>query len=144
MSKSDTLHANFTCRLCGCEIEFSFSMIFHRSTIVHSNSIPPKEQSNIASFKDRQTAEDAYNKNSRDTDRIPMNVGRNMQAPQRIPLGTPSPRLWSYDGCSFSLSFMSMFFSTDFVSVQPNLEKLLGQLYHTRMETSRMPMTQER
>ncbi|GLT54272.1 hypothetical protein SLA2020_274840 [Shorea laevis] len=60
-----------------------------RSTIVHSNTIPPKEQSNNASFKDRQTAEEAYNKNSRDTDRIPMNLGRTMQAPQRIPLAKP-------------------------------------------------------
>ncbi|KAG5053332.1 hypothetical protein JHK87_005530 [Glycine soja] len=38
-----------------------------RSTIVHSNMVPLKEQSNIASCINRQTAEE-YNKNSRDTE----------------------------------------------------------------------------
>ncbi|XP_041005472.1 mitogen-activated protein kinase 20 [Juglans microcarpa x Juglans regia] len=60
-----------------------------RSTIVHSSTIPPKEQSNIASSKDIQTAEVGYNKNSRDKDGVPMNVGRTMQTSQRIPLAKP-------------------------------------------------------
>lgn len=60
-----------------------------RSTIVHSNTVPPKEQSNIASYKDRQSAEGAYNKSSRDPDRIPMNLARTAHGPQRIPLAKP-------------------------------------------------------
>ncbi|KAG2717570.1 hypothetical protein I3843_03G183100 [Carya illinoinensis] len=61
-----------------------------RSTIVHSSTIPPKEQSNIASSKDLQTAEVGYNKNSRDKDGIQLNVGRTMQtSSQRIPLAKP-------------------------------------------------------
>lgn len=60
-----------------------------RSTIVHSNAIPPKEQPYIPPYKDRQTGEEAYNKNSRDTDGISMNVMRSMQASQRIPLAKP-------------------------------------------------------
>ncbi|KAJ7965092.1 Mitogen-activated protein kinase [Quillaja saponaria] len=59
-----------------------------RSTIVHSNSTPQKERSNVASCKDQQTAED-YNKNSRDTEGIPVNVSRSMHGPQRIPLAKP-------------------------------------------------------
>ncbi|TKY46795.1 Mitogen-activated protein kinase 10 [Spatholobus suberectus] len=50
-----------------------------RSTIVHSNTVHPKEQSNIASSKNRPTAEE-YNKNSRDTE-IP--VPRSMQGPAK-------------------------------------------------------------
>jgi hypothetical protein len=59
-----------------------------RSTIVHSSSIPTKEQQNLASFKDRHTAEEAYNKNPRDTEGIPVNISRTLQAQQRVPLGT--------------------------------------------------------
>ncbi|KAG4935615.1 hypothetical protein JHK85_050534 [Glycine max] len=56
-----------------------------RSTIVHSNTVHPKEQTNIASSKNRPTAEE-YNKHPRDTE-IP--VPRSMQGPQRIPLAKP-------------------------------------------------------
>ncbi|GLU04009.1 hypothetical protein SLE2022_211760 [Rubroshorea leprosula] len=60
-----------------------------RSTVVHSNTIPPKEQPNINSFKDRQTTEEAYNKNSRERLAIPMNISRTLHGPQRIPLAKP-------------------------------------------------------
>ncbi|PNT48083.1 hypothetical protein POPTR_002G059900v4 [Populus trichocarpa] len=60
-----------------------------RSTIVHSSSIPTKEQQNLASFKDRHTAEEAYNKNPRDTEGIPVNISRTLQAQQRVPLAKP-------------------------------------------------------
>ena len=36
-----------------------------RSTIVHSNTIPPKEQQKISSSRDRQAAEEVYNKTSK-------------------------------------------------------------------------------
>ncbi|XP_020202571.1 mitogen-activated protein kinase 20 isoform X1 [Cajanus cajan] len=57
-----------------------------RSTIVHSNTVHPKEQTNIASSKNRPTAQE-YNKNSRDASEIPL--PRSMQGPQRIPLAKP-------------------------------------------------------
>ncbi|GAU51740.1 hypothetical protein TSUD_131490 [Trifolium subterraneum] len=56
-----------------------------RSTIVHSNTIPQKEQTSIASSKNRHTPEE-YNKICRDTE-IPM--PRPIQGPQRIPLAKP-------------------------------------------------------
>ncbi|KAH7533739.1 hypothetical protein FEM48_Zijuj04G0163600 [Ziziphus jujuba var. spinosa] len=59
-----------------------------RSTIVHSNTIPPKEQHNFVSYRDRQTAEESY-KNSRDTETVQVNLSRTMQTPQRIPLAKP-------------------------------------------------------
>ncbi|KAI9176960.1 hypothetical protein LWI28_009246 [Acer negundo] len=59
-----------------------------RSTTVHSNTVPPKEQNNGASLRDRQ-AEEVYNKNSRGTEGIPQNLSRAMQAPQRFTLAKP-------------------------------------------------------
>ncbi|KAL1332290.1 hypothetical protein AAHE18_11G017200 [Arachis hypogaea] len=56
-----------------------------RSTIIHSNIAPTKEQTSIASSKNRQTAED-YNKSSRDTE---ITVPRPMPGAQRIPLAKP-------------------------------------------------------
>ncbi|KAJ1441417.1 Protein kinase domain [Sesbania bispinosa] len=56
-----------------------------RPTIVHSNTVHQKEQTNVASSKNRPTA-DEYNKNTRDTEN-PM--PRSMQGPQRIPLAKP-------------------------------------------------------
>ncbi|XP_061369854.1 mitogen-activated protein kinase 10-like isoform X2 [Gastrolobium bilobum] len=56
-----------------------------RSTIVHSNMVPQKEQPNIASCKNRETAEE-YNNNSTDTENP---VPRSIQGPQRIPLAKP-------------------------------------------------------
>ncbi|KAF8413625.1 hypothetical protein HHK36_001617 [Tetracentron sinense] len=58
-----------------------------RSTVVHSNSIPPKEQPNLASFKDREIAQEACN--SRDIDGISGTLSRTLQAHQRIPLAKP-------------------------------------------------------
>ncbi|KAJ6736032.1 MITOGEN-ACTIVATED PROTEIN KINASE [Salix viminalis] len=60
-----------------------------RSTVVHSSSIPSKEQLNLASSKDRHSAEEVYNKNSRDSEGIPVNISRTLQAQQRIPLAKP-------------------------------------------------------
>ncbi|KAH8509159.1 hypothetical protein H0E87_011068 [Populus deltoides] len=59
------------------------------STVVHSSSIPSKEQQNLASFKDRHSAEEVYNKNPRDSEGIPINTSRTLQAQQRIPLAKP-------------------------------------------------------
>ncbi|KAA8524143.1 hypothetical protein F0562_010426 [Nyssa sinensis] len=58
-----------------------------RSTIVHSNTIPPKEQPNVATFKGRQIVEESCNRNTRDADHG--NLSRTSQAPQRIPLAKP-------------------------------------------------------
>uniref|UniRef100_A0A5B7A2K0 mitogen-activated protein kinase n=1 Tax=Davidia involucrata TaxID=16924 RepID=A0A5B7A2K0_DAVIN len=60
-----------------------------RSTIVHSNTIPPKEQSNVTTFKDQKIVEELCNRNSKDADGIPGNVSRTSQAPRRIPLDKP-------------------------------------------------------
>ncbi|XP_042486078.1 mitogen-activated protein kinase 10-like isoform X1 [Macadamia integrifolia] len=59
-----------------------------RSTVVHSNSIPPKEQPNISTFRDRQISEEACNKNTRDTNGIG-HIPRTLQAPHRIPMAKP-------------------------------------------------------
>ncbi|XP_027333898.1 mitogen-activated protein kinase 10-like isoform X2 [Abrus precatorius] len=56
-----------------------------RSTIVHSNMVPSKEQSNIASCKNQQTAEE-HNNNSGDTE---YPVPRSIQGLQKIPLAKP-------------------------------------------------------
>lgn len=58
-----------------------------RSTIVHSNTIPPREQ-NMVTLRDRQTAEESYNRNSRDSEATHINVST-LQAPQRIPQAKP-------------------------------------------------------
>lgn len=60
-----------------------------RSTVVHSNTIPAKEP-HIIAFKDRQIAEESCSRSSRDTDGIPGNLSRSLQASQRIPMGTLS------------------------------------------------------
>ncbi|KAK2989459.1 hypothetical protein RJ640_023617 [Escallonia rubra] len=60
-----------------------------RSTIVHSNTIPPKEQPTVAIFKDRRTADESSSRNSSDADGIPGSLSRTAQAPQRIPLAKP-------------------------------------------------------
>ncbi|KAF2290610.1 hypothetical protein GH714_014691 [Hevea brasiliensis] len=58
-----------------------------RSTIIHSNTIPPREQT-IACLRDRQSAEETYNKTSRYSDGTHVNIST-LQAPQRIPLAKP-------------------------------------------------------
>ncbi|XWS33012.1 hypothetical protein CRYUN_Cryun22dG0040800 [Craigia yunnanensis] len=60
-----------------------------RSTIVHSNTIVPKEQPNINSLKDRQNAEEACSKSSRETEAVPVHLSRTLQAQQRIPIAKP-------------------------------------------------------
>jgi hypothetical protein len=59
-------------------ILFSFLNYIDRSTIVHSNMIPQKEQSNIASSKNRQTTEE-YNTKYMES--------RSIRGLQIIPLG---------------------------------------------------------
>ncbi|OAY60636.1 mitogen-activated protein kinase 20 [Manihot esculenta] len=58
-----------------------------RSTVIHANTIPPREQ-NIPSSRDRQTTEETYSKNYRDSEGTRINIST-LQAPQRIPLAKP-------------------------------------------------------
>ncbi|KAL7000686.1 Mitogen-activated protein kinase 10, partial [Sarracenia purpurea var. burkii] len=60
-----------------------------RSTTVHSNTVPPKEQSIVGSFRERQNPEHLCSRNSKDADGAPANLSRTSQAPQRIPLAKP-------------------------------------------------------
>lgn len=63
-----------------------------RSTIVHSNIMPPKEQqSNAYITKDRQLKEDSRNSHSKYGDSIPGSLSRTSPAPasQRIPQAKP-------------------------------------------------------
>ncbi|KAJ0110410.1 hypothetical protein Patl1_01466 [Pistacia atlantica] len=60
-----------------------------RSTIVHSNTVNPKEQPSIGSRDRQAAAEEAYNKNSRESEGIPSNMSRTLPAPQRFPLAKP-------------------------------------------------------
>ncbi|KAK8474075.1 hypothetical protein V6N13_126622 [Hibiscus sabdariffa] len=60
-----------------------------RSTMVHSSTIAPKEQPSLKALKDRQIAEEAYSKNSRETKSIPLNLSKTLQVQQRIPLAKP-------------------------------------------------------
>lgn len=71
---------------------FSPSMVVLpcRSTVVHSNTIPIKEQQQptLASFKERQIADESC-KNPRDVDVMTGNLSRPpSHAQQRIPMGT--------------------------------------------------------
>lgn len=56
-----------------------------RSTIVHSNTVPPKEQQNLS--RDKQAAEEVYSKSSKESEGIPVNFSRTLPAQQRFPLG---------------------------------------------------------
>ncbi|XWS30083.1 hypothetical protein CRYUN_Cryun24cG0087900 [Craigia yunnanensis] len=60
-----------------------------RSTIVHSNTIAPKEQPSIISLKNKQNAEESHSKSSRETEVVPVHLSRTLQAQQRIPLAKP-------------------------------------------------------
>ncbi|XP_010926676.1 mitogen-activated protein kinase 10 [Elaeis guineensis] len=61
-----------------------------RSTMVHSTPIPPKEQPNMALYRDRQwQTSDEVCKNSRDTERLLGSMSKASQAPQRIPTARP-------------------------------------------------------
>ncbi|XP_057954697.1 mitogen-activated protein kinase 20 isoform X2 [Malania oleifera] len=59
-----------------------------RSTIVHSNTIPPKELP-MAALKERQIALEVCNKSSGDADGIPGKLSRAVAASQRITLAKP-------------------------------------------------------
>ncbi|XP_058219303.1 mitogen-activated protein kinase 20-like isoform X2 [Rhododendron vialii] len=59
-----------------------------RSTIVHANTVPPKEQANAPTFRDRP-GDSCSNRNSKDMDGVPVNPSRSSQAQQRIPLAKP-------------------------------------------------------
>ncbi|KAK6134992.1 hypothetical protein DH2020_031276 [Rehmannia glutinosa] len=59
-----------------------------RSTIVHSNTAPLKEQTTIANARDRQNCEESCSRNSRD-DVLYNSLSRNLQPPQRIPQAKP-------------------------------------------------------
>ncbi|KAJ4981149.1 hypothetical protein NE237_031986 [Protea cynaroides] len=59
-----------------------------RSTVVHSNTIPPKEQPNLGTFRDRQISEEACNNISRDTNGIG-HIPRTLQAAHRISMAKP-------------------------------------------------------
>ncbi|XP_042489882.1 mitogen-activated protein kinase 20-like [Macadamia integrifolia] len=59
-----------------------------RSTVVHSNTVPPKEQQNLGTYRDRENSEEACSKNSRDTNGI-SHIPRTLQAPHRIPMAKP-------------------------------------------------------
>uniref|UniRef100_A0A2P2M958 mitogen-activated protein kinase n=1 Tax=Rhizophora mucronata TaxID=61149 RepID=A0A2P2M958_RHIMU len=61
-----------------------------RSTIVHPDTIPPREQENVASIKEWQTIGELYNKNPRDPHEISLNMLRTLQAPQRVALANPT------------------------------------------------------
>ncbi|XP_077250969.1 mitogen-activated protein kinase 10-like [Tasmannia lanceolata] len=58
-----------------------------RSTVVHSDTIPPKEQQTFASCKDRQIPDGAFK--NRDTDLLSGNLPRTSQTSNRIPLAKP-------------------------------------------------------
>ncbi|KAK8496050.1 hypothetical protein V6N13_089433 [Hibiscus sabdariffa] len=60
-----------------------------RSTIVHSSTIAPKDQPSLKALKDRQIAEEAYNKSCKETKSIPLNLSKTLQVQQRIPLAKP-------------------------------------------------------
>ncbi|KAI8551103.1 hypothetical protein RHMOL_Rhmol06G0159000 [Rhododendron molle] len=59
-----------------------------RSTIAHANTVPPKEQANAPTFRDRP-GDSCSNRNSKDMDGVPVNPSRSSQAQQRIPLAKP-------------------------------------------------------
>ncbi|KAK6142287.1 hypothetical protein DH2020_022635 [Rehmannia glutinosa] len=60
-----------------------------RSTIVHSNTVPPRDQTTVASAKDRQNGEESRSRNSRDFDGLHNSLSRTLQPPQRIPQAKP-------------------------------------------------------
>ncbi|KAK4487136.1 hypothetical protein RD792_006451, partial [Penstemon davidsonii] len=61
------------------------AFFFWGSTIVHSNTIPPKEQTAISNAKDRQNVEESRSRNPRDYHGLHPSLSRTLQPPQRIP-----------------------------------------------------------
>ena len=75
-----------------------------RSTVVHSNAISAKDPHITTALKDRQIAEESCSRSSRETDGMPGNLSRTLQASQRIPMGTLSMLTAN---CSFRTFFSS-------------------------------------
>lgn len=60
------------------------NLLLRRSTVVRSNSIPPKEQPIVANSRERQIYEESCSRNSKDIDRHHNSLSRTiMQPPQR-------------------------------------------------------------
>ncbi|KAK4484578.1 hypothetical protein RD792_007162 [Penstemon davidsonii] len=60
-----------------------------RSTVVHSNAVPPKEQTTVVNIKDWQTSEKSCNRNTRDFDWLQSSFPRTLQPPHRITQAKP-------------------------------------------------------
>ncbi|KAG8386723.1 hypothetical protein BUALT_Bualt03G0178800 [Buddleja alternifolia] len=60
-----------------------------RSTVVHSNAVPSKEQTTIANARDRNNSEELCTRNLRDFDGLHNSLSRTLQPPQRIPQAKP-------------------------------------------------------
>lgn len=113
-----------------------YTISFHavcRSTIIHSNTVPSREQS-IASLRVRP-AETTYNKTSRYSEGAHVNIST-LPAPQRIPQGTVGTC------CYLILGLNIISTVNNNLLEQLNQEKLWDQLFHMRVEISwKMPMT---
>ncbi|XP_047950587.1 mitogen-activated protein kinase 10-like isoform X2 [Salvia hispanica] len=59
------------------------------STIVHSASVPQKDQPAVANARDRLNSEESRSKNSRDSDGLHSSLSRPLQPPQRIAQAKP-------------------------------------------------------
>ncbi|PIN05460.1 Mitogen-activated protein kinase [Handroanthus impetiginosus] len=59
-----------------------------RSTIVHSDTVPPRDQTTIVNSKDRQNGEESCSRNSRDFDGL-HNSLKTLHPPHRIPQAKP-------------------------------------------------------
>ncbi|CAK9314692.1 unnamed protein product [Citrullus colocynthis] len=64
-----------------------------RSTVVHSNPVYSKDQINNVTLQDGKISEEAYSKNSRDSEGRLTNISRAMQAPQKIPFAAKPGRV---------------------------------------------------
>lgn len=65
---------------------FTLQINLGRSTVVHSNSIPPKEHQIDMAMKNMQLTE-ASNRQFRYGDGIPIKTSRTSQAPNKMPPG---------------------------------------------------------
>ncbi|KAJ8763058.1 hypothetical protein K2173_023263 [Erythroxylum novogranatense] len=68
-----------------------------RSTIVNSNTVPPREQQTVPSLKDRQSTEKVYGKSPGECEGIPVNISRTIQSAQRIPLAKSGKLVGPYE-----------------------------------------------
>lgn len=84
-----------------------------RSTVVHSSTVSPMEQTNMVSSRERQGTYEPC-KNPRDCERSSGNIARTSQAPQRIPTGNclfPKLTIINDDG-ALTLKLYAMFLSS--------------------------------